>query len=145
MAGQLIFQPPTFHWPSEDQQMAYEEWRSHVTLALEASNVPQDRWYASIIGFLGMEGFKRWTHLDISKDIERKEESRERLPSLHKHSRSVNVPVELHRWNVQRHTTGRPRNHWPARPTHQDTGRKVRLSKQRGEGKTLTRATVSCD
>ena len=70
MAGQLIFQPPTFHWPSEDQQTAYEEWRSHVTLALEASNVPQDRWYASIVGFLGTEGFKRWTHLDISKDIE---------------------------------------------------------------------------
>ena len=38
--------------------------------ALEASNIPQDRWYASIIGFLGTEGFKRWTHLDISKDVE---------------------------------------------------------------------------
>ena len=70
MAGQLIFQPPTFHWPSEDQQTAYEEWQSHVTLALEASNVPQDRWYASIVGFLGTKGFKRWTHLNVSKDIE---------------------------------------------------------------------------
>ena len=70
MAGQLIFQPPTFHWPSEDQQTAFEEWQSHVTRALEASNIPQDRWYASIVGFLGTEGFKRWTHLDISKDTE---------------------------------------------------------------------------
>ena len=68
MAGQLIFQLPTFHWPSEDQQMAFGEWKSHVTLALEASNVPKERWYASIIGFLGSEGFKRWQHLEISKD-----------------------------------------------------------------------------
>ena len=52
MAGQLIFQPPTFHWPSEDQQMAFKEWQSHVTLSLEASNIPRERWYASIIGFL---------------------------------------------------------------------------------------------
>ena len=58
MAGQLIFQPPTFHWPTEDQQMAFEEWQSHVTLTLEASNIPRDRWYASIIGFLGTEGRK---------------------------------------------------------------------------------------
>ena len=50
--------------------MAFEEWQSHVTLALEASNIPQDRWYASIVGFLGNKGFKRWQHLDISKNIE---------------------------------------------------------------------------
>ena len=72
MAGQLIFQPPTFHWPSKDQQMAFEEWQSHVTLALEVSNIPRERWYASIIGFLGTEGFKRWQHLDISKDVEKR-------------------------------------------------------------------------
>ena len=70
MAGQLIFQPPTFHWPSEDQQTAFKEWQSHVTLMLEASNIPRERWYASIIGFLGTERFKRWTHLDIPKDVE---------------------------------------------------------------------------
>ena len=67
MAGQLIFQPPTFHWPSEDQQTAFQEWQSHVTLALEVSNIPQDRWYASTVGFLGTEGFKQWQHLEISK------------------------------------------------------------------------------
>ena len=72
MAGQLIFQPPTFHWPSEDQQMAFEEWQSHITLMLEVSNIPRERWYASIIGFLGSEGFKRWQHLDISKDVEKR-------------------------------------------------------------------------
>ena len=72
MAGQLIFQPPTFHWPSEDQQTAFEEWQSHVTLTLEASNIPRERWYASIIGFLGTKGFKWWQHLEISKDVERR-------------------------------------------------------------------------
>ena len=72
-SGQLIFQPPTFHWPSEDQQTAFQEWQSHITLALEVSNIPQERWYASIVGFLGTEGFKRWQHLDISKkDKEKK-------------------------------------------------------------------------
>ena len=68
MAGQLIFQLPTFHWPSEDQQTAFQEWWSHITLTLEVSNIPQDRWYASIIGFLGTEGFKQWQHLEISKN-----------------------------------------------------------------------------
>ena len=72
MAGQLIFQPPTFHWPSENQQTAFQEWQSHVTLILEVSNIPQDRWYASIIGFLGTEGFKQWQHPEISKNEDAK-------------------------------------------------------------------------
>ena len=45
---------------------------SHVTLTLEASNIPRERWYASIVGFLGTEGFKRWQHLNISKDVEKR-------------------------------------------------------------------------
>ena len=57
-SGQLIFQPPMFDWPSDDQQTAFKERQSHITLALEASNIPLERWYASIIGFLGTEGFK---------------------------------------------------------------------------------------
>ena len=71
-SGQLIFQLPMFHWPSEDQQTAFKEWQSHITLMLEASNIPQERWYASIIGFLGTEGFKQWQHLNISKKDEEK-------------------------------------------------------------------------
>ena len=70
--GQLIFQPPKFDWHSDDQQTAFEEWQGHITLTLEASNTPQERWYASIIGFLGTEGFKWWQHLDISKQNEQK-------------------------------------------------------------------------
>ena len=45
---------------------------SHITLVLEASNIPPERWYASIIGFLGTEGFQQWQHLDISKKDEEK-------------------------------------------------------------------------
>ena len=72
-SGQLIFQPLVFDWPSDDQQTAFKEWQSHITLTLEASNIPPERWYASIIGLLGTEGFKRWQHLDISKkDNEKK-------------------------------------------------------------------------
>ena len=37
------------------------------------SDITQERWYASIIGFLGTEGFKQWQHLNISKrDDEKK-------------------------------------------------------------------------
>ena len=71
--GQLIFQPPIFDWPSDNQQKAFKEWQGHITLTLEASNISSERWYASIIGFLGTEGFKWWQHLDISKkDHEKK-------------------------------------------------------------------------
>ena len=71
-SGQLIFQPPVFHWPSEDQQTAFKEWQSHITLMLEASDIPQERWYASIVGFLGTEGFKQWQHLNVSKKDDEK-------------------------------------------------------------------------
>ena len=57
-SGQLIFQPPMFDWPSDDQQTAFNKWQGHITLVLEASNIPPERWYASIIGFLGTKGFK---------------------------------------------------------------------------------------
>ena len=67
--------------------------------------VCQHRW------FLGHRGIQE---MDTSRHLQRcrgKEKSSKRLPSLHKHSRSVNVPVELHRQDVQRHTTGRTQNH----------------------------------
>ena len=72
--GQLMFQPPKFDWHSEDQQTAFKEWKGHISLTLEASNIPQERWYASIIGFLGQEGFQHWQHLEISKNPELKKE-----------------------------------------------------------------------
>ena len=69
-SGQLMFQPPKFDWHSDDQQTAFKEWQDHMTLTLEASDIPPERWYASIIGFLGQEGFQHWQHLDISKKPE---------------------------------------------------------------------------
>ena len=115
--------------------MAYEEWRSHVTLALEASNVPQDRWYASIVGFLGTEGFKRWTHLDISKDIEGRKNPENVFQAF-----ANTLEVSTSQWNYidemysdirqgDQETTDQ------LDQPHQDTGRKVRLSNQRGERK----------
>ena len=41
---------------------------------LEASNIPPERWYASIVGFLGTKGFKQWQHLNISKKDEEKKD-----------------------------------------------------------------------
>ena len=50
----------------------FEEWKGQVVLALEASNIDRERWYATIVGFLGKEGFKWWNNLPISKQEENK-------------------------------------------------------------------------
>ena len=42
VSGQLVFQPPKFDWHAEDQQLAFEEWKGQVTLALKASNFNKD-------------------------------------------------------------------------------------------------------
>ena len=68
--GQLIFQPPMFDWQAKDQQCAFEEWKGQVTLALQASSINKEVWFAMIVGFLGKEGFKQWNTLPISKDEE---------------------------------------------------------------------------
>ena len=69
-----MFQPPKFDWHSDNQQTAFKEWKGHISLTLEASNIPQERWYASIIGFLGQEGYQCCPHLDTSKDTELKKQ-----------------------------------------------------------------------
>ena len=66
--GQLLFQPPKFDWHVEDQQIEFEEWKGQITLALEASNISRERWYATIVGFLGKEGFKQWTLSDTKNE-----------------------------------------------------------------------------
>ena len=40
-SGQLICQPPTFHWPSEDQQTAFKEWQSHHTCVGSIQHPPR--------------------------------------------------------------------------------------------------------
>ena len=57
-AGQLVFQPPKFDWNAEDQQLAFAEWRGQIELALEVSSIPQRVWFATIVGYLGKEGFR---------------------------------------------------------------------------------------
>ena len=61
------------------------------------------------------------------------------------HSRSLDVPLELHRWNVQWHQTGWTRNHWSARSMHQDFSWEVWLHITRREDTMLTGATLSHD
>ena len=68
--GQLIFQPPKFDWHAEDQQLAFDEWKGQITLALCASSINRDIWFAMIIGYLGKEGFKWWNTLPISTNEE---------------------------------------------------------------------------
>ena len=68
--GQLIFQQLKFDWHVEDQQPTFEEWKGQVVLALKTSNIDRERWYVTVIGFLGKEGFKWWNNLPISKQEE---------------------------------------------------------------------------
>ena len=72
VSGQVIFQPPKFDWLADDQQLAFAEWRGQIELALEASSLNRDIWYATIIGYLGKEGFRQWSTLPISKDANAK-------------------------------------------------------------------------
>ena len=68
--GQLVFQPPKFDWHTEDQQLAFDEWKGQITLALCASSINRDIWFAMIISYLSKEGFKWWNTLPISTDEE---------------------------------------------------------------------------
>ena len=72
--GQLIFQPPKFDWHAEDQQLEFAEWRGQITLALEASSINRSIWFATIVGYLGKEGFRWWSILPISKDANAKKD-----------------------------------------------------------------------
>ena len=65
-----MFQPSKFDWHAEDQQLAFDELKGQITLALHASSIKKDIWFAMIIGYLGKEGFKRWNTLPISTDEE---------------------------------------------------------------------------
>ena len=63
MAGrQLVFQPPKFDWHAGDWQQAFDEWKGQITLVLCASSINRDIWFATIIGYLGKEGFKRYSN-----------------------------------------------------------------------------------
>ena len=83
-----------FDWQAEDQQLAFEEWKGQVTLALRASSINKDVWFATIVGFLGKEGFRQWNTLPISTD----EESQKNLEAVFK-AIADTLEVSTSYWN----------------------------------------------
>ena len=144
VTGQLIFEPPKFDWHSEDQQQALEEWKGQITLALEASSIPEDKWYATTIGFLGQQGFKHWQNLRDLPATREQENPQEHLWRIRQHPRNLHILLELHQRDLQRHLTGRTRHHWPARPMDQEPHRTMWLFHRREEGM-LTWTPLPCD
>ena len=67
------------------------------------------------------------------------------VQSFHWNSRSLDILLEPHQWDVQWHQTGRTRNHQPARPTYQDLSWEMWLHITGRENQTLTRATLPCN
>ena len=49
---------------------AFEEWQGQVALAFRASSIKKDICFATVVGFLGKEGFRWWNTLPISMDEE---------------------------------------------------------------------------
>ena len=94
VTGQLIFQPPKFDWQAEDQQHAFEEWKVQVTLALRASSINKDIWFATIVGLLGKESFRWWNTLPISM----KEESQKNPEAVFK-AITDTLEVSTSYWN----------------------------------------------
>ena len=93
-------------------------------------------------------GLQRFQEVATSWNLQRcwkEKNTGGRLHCLCKYLRSFDIPVELHQWNVQWHTSGRARNHWPTWSMHQDLGREVWLSIKWREGEMLTGATFSCN
>ena len=72
--GQLVFKPPKFDWNADDQHEAFKYWKDQTILALETSNINEEKWYATIIGFLGTDGYKQWTNLTISTQEENRKD-----------------------------------------------------------------------
>ena len=93
-------------------------------------------------------GHWRLQVMATSWDIQKgwwEETPRKCVQGLHWHSRSLNVLLELHQWNVQQHQTGWTRNHWSARSMHQNFSQEVWLHISRREDTMPTGATLSCD
>ena len=50
------------------------DWRGQISLALQVSSINRDIWFATIVGYLGKEGFRWWSILPISKDANAKKD-----------------------------------------------------------------------
>ena len=144
MAGQLI---PTTHIPlalrgqADSISGVEESCHPHIGSIQYSSRqmVCQHHWFP---------GLRRLQAMVASWDFQRRwpqENPRQCIHSLRKYPGSLDVPLELHQWNVQRHQTRWTRNHWSARSTHQNVSRQVWLHVSRREDATPTGATLSCD
>ena len=131
--GQLIFQLPMFDWQAEDQQHAFDEWKGQVSLALWASSMNKDVWFAMIVGFLGKEGFKWWNTLPILKD----EESQKNPYAVFK-AITDTLEVSTSYWNhIDEMYSGIRQGEHVTNdqldPTYQRSGRKVLVPNRRWE------------
>ena len=77
--------------------------RPNLALALEASSIKRDIWFMTIVGYLGKEGFRWWSILPISKDANAKKDPGCSFSGHHRYTRSVDLLLEPHWWDVQRH------------------------------------------
>ena len=103
MAGQLIFQPPTFHWPSEAQQTGLWGVAESCNPHIGSIQYPQREMVCQHHWFPGHWRFQEMATSQYLQRHRKKENTGGRLHHLRKHLRSFNVPVELHWWNVQWH------------------------------------------
>ena len=90
-------------------------------------------------------GHQRLQAMATSQDIQKgqwEETPWKCVQGLCWHIRSLNIPLELHWWDVQWHLTGWTRNHWSARPTHQDFSWEVWLHITGREDAMPIRATL---
>ena len=146
MAGQLIFQLPTFHWPSEDQQTAFEEWQSHITLTVGSIQYPPREMVCQHCWFPGQQKLQA---MAASRDLQR--HRRKKNTRKHVFTAFANtLEVSMSQWNYIDEMysdirAGRTRNHWPVWSMHQDLGWEMRLCISRREDEMLTGATLSCN
>ena len=68
VGGQFISQLLQLNWNADNQQLAFDKWKGQIILALRASSVNKEIWFATIVGYLSKEGLRRWNTLPISKD-----------------------------------------------------------------------------
>ena len=141
-SGQPIFQPPMFDWPSDDQQMVFKEWQSHHTCVGSLQHSPRKM----VCQHHRFPGHWRLPAMATPRHIQEGwgEASWKHVQGPCRHFRSLDIPMELHQWDVQRHQTGQTRNHWPSRPTYQDFSQEVWLHIREWEEATLVRAILPC-
>ena len=128
--GQLIFQPPMFDWQAEDQQHTFEESKGQVTLALRASSIRKDIWFAIIVDFLGKEGFRWWNTLPISMD-EQSQKNPEAVFKAFAETLEVSTSYCNHLMRCTVTSNGRARDNQPTRLTHKRHSQMVPVPLQR--------------